>query len=355
MNDLLWVSLALGCAFGGAARISGFCLLQGLRQLLSPPSTPHAGNTVRQKPAALPTFALALGVALIGTQLLAFTGVIDIGKTLPVRARFSPLGALAGGLLFGMGMALARSCGARALVLLAGGNLRALWVLLWLGLGAQATMTGVLAPMRQSLQGWDVISPAHSTVSGWLQAASGLPPTAALLLSTAIPASLLIFLAFKSSALRQQPARWLGALVIGLLVSAGWWISAHVGVDPFAFEERPLTSLSFISPVAESWLYLQLAVGREFSAGPAMVGGVVAGAFVAALLTRTLRVEGFEAPSRMFTSAIGGLLMGFGGVVAMGCSIGQGLGGLATLSLASLPAVAGIVLGAFVVLWKQMR
>ena len=175
-----------------------------------------------------------------------------------------------------------------------------------------------------------------------------MPESVATVAVTALIVLLLLVYALRRPALRHAPLQWVGALLVGAMVVAGWWISAHIDVDPF--EERPLTSLSFISPVAESWLYLQVAVGRELAAAVALVLGVLAGACVTALVSGTARWEGFGGPRRMASSALGGILMGLGGVVAMGCSIGQGLSGLSTLSLASMPAAFGIVLGALCVL-----
>ena len=140
---LIWAGFLLGCAFGVAARLSRFCLLRGLRQQLQRASPDNDGAP------ALQAFALALAVALIASQALAFGGQIDLNTAQVVRANFSVTGTLLGGLLFGAGMVLARSCGARALVLLAGGNLRALVTLLCLGLAAQATLTGVLVPVLE--------------------------------------------------------------------------------------------------------------------------------------------------------------------------------------------------------------
>jgi len=326
--SLLWAGFLLGCTFGVAARLGRFCLLRGLREA-----------------PALRAFALALAVALLGSQALAWAGLADLGTAQVVRARFSLPGVFIGGLLFGAGMALARNCGARALVLLAGGNLRALVALLCLGLAAQATLTGVLAPLRQWLQGWGAVQLEYAALPQWL-AAQGLPTGAATLGAAGLPA--LALLAYALRQVRGNGVALLCAAVIGTLVAAGWWITAQVGVDPF--EPVPLTSLSFIGPVAEGLLYLQLAVGREASLGPAIVAGTLAGACAAALLTRTARWEGFDSPARLAASAGGGLLMGLGGVLAVGCSIGQGLSGLSTLAFASLPACAGIVAGALLAL-----
>ena len=341
---LIWAGFLLGCAFGVAARLSHFCLLRGLRQQLQRASPDNDGAP------ALQAFALALAVALIASQALAFGGQIDLNTAQVVRANFSVTGTLLGGLLFGAGMVLARSCGARALVLLAGGNLRALVTLLCLGLAAQATLTGVLVPVRQWLQGWGQLTLAHATLPQQLQAA-GFSNSATLALVAGLPSLALLGYALWRPALRKSALSLCCAIVIGALVAALWWITAHVGVDPF--EPAPLTSLSFIGPVAEGLLYLQLAVGRNVGLGPAIVAGTLAGAFLTALFTRNAHWEGFDKPTHLAASACGGLLMGFGGVLAVGCSIGQGLSGLSTLAFSSLSACLGIVVGALLVLKLQ--
>ncbi|QNP49612.1 YeeE/YedE family protein [Diaphorobacter aerolatus] len=344
--SLLWAGFLIGCVFGVAARLGRFCLLRGLRQTLALDGEQRSGAP------ALQAFALALATALLMSQLLAERGQIDLTTAQVVRSSFSWFGALIGGLLFGGGMALARSCGARSLVLLAGGNLRSLVTLLCLGAAAQASLTGVLVPARQWVQGFGKLSLEHATLPARLLA-NGFSATATLALATGLPVLALLFYALRKPELRRSPVQWIAALVIGALVAAGWWITAYFNFE--SFEPVPLTSLSFVGPVAEGQLYLQLAVGRAFSLGPAMVAGTLVGAFVAALLSRTARLEGFDGASRMLASATGGLLMGFGGVLAVGCSIGQGLTGLSTLAFASFPAVAGIVIGALATLALQAR
>lgn len=344
---LLWAGFVLGGAFGVAARLGRFCLLRGLRQAL------HQDSEVAQGQApALQAFALALAVALLGSQALAFAGMVDLTQTQVARTQFSFAGVLLGGLLFGLGMALARSCGARALVLLAGGNLRALITVVFLGLGAQISITGALAPVIQWMQGLAPATLAHSNLPLYLQAA-GISAHTRFTLLAALPALLLAAYALYRPALRRSAVQWASALLIGALVVVGWWITAHVEVDPF--DPVKLTSLSFVGPLAESLLYLQLAVGRGQSLGPAIVAGVLVGAGAAALLTRTAQWEGFDSPARLAASAGGGLLMGFGGVLAAGCSIGQGLTGLSTLAVASVPAVLGIVAGAWLALRLKGR
>ena len=340
--ELLGTALLLGCAFGAAARWGRFCLLRGLRQLLGHDRAEPPGSAP-----ALQAFALALAVALLGTQALHYIGAVDVTQAAVVRPRFSIAGTLLGGALFGVGMVMANACGARSLVLLAGGNMRSLVTLVALALGAQISMTGVLAPARQWLQTWGAITWEHSTVLHSAHAAGGSPALSTVVLA-GVPALALLAYACTSPALRRSPAQWLSALAIGALVTAGWWITNHIGVDPF--EPVQPTSLSFVGPVAESLLYLQLAVGRDLSLGPALVAGTVLGACGTALATRTARWEGFDSPGHLAQSVLGGLLMGFGGVVAAGCSVGQGLSGMSTLAWASVPALLGIVAGGLLAL-----
>lgn len=332
MMTLLGAGFVLGCAFGMAARLGDFCLLRGLRQ----------ARDQQDDGRALRAWALALAVAIAATQGLAWLQEIEPARAQVVRSSIALPAVLVGGALFGLGMVLARSCGARALVLLAGGNLRALVVLASLGLAAQATLTGILAPLRQALQGVGQVQLEAGTLPAQLQLA-GMSATPAILLAALPPIALLLWFALRSPGLRRAPREAATASLIGALVALGWWLTSHVDVDPF--DPAAPTSLSFIGPVAESFLYLQLAVGRDLNLGPVMVLGTLAGAGGVALVTRSFKLTGFDSPQRLLASLAGGSLMGFGGVLAVGCSIGQGLSGLSTLALASIPACLGIVLG----------
>ena len=244
---LLWASFLWGAAFGCAARWGRFCLLRGVRQGMG-----HDHSEPRGHAPALQAFALALAVALLASQGLQWLGVIDLGQAQIVRPSFSPLGVFLGGVIFALGMVLANACGARSLVLLAGGNLRALVTVVFLALGAQASATGVLAPLRQWLQGVAPVTLEHATAPQYLIEKS-LSALTVYALTAIIPALLLAAYAVRHPALRRHPAQALSALAIGALVTLGWWISATVQVDPF--ESAKLTSLSFIAPMAESLLY----------------------------------------------------------------------------------------------------
>ena len=329
MNAVL-LGLILGGIFGAAARAGRFCLLRGMK-----------GAMGQGDLAPLRAFALALAVAICATQALAWQGLTDLSATLPMRGAASWPGMFAGGAIFGLGMVLANACGARSVVLAAGGNMRSVLVLMALGLSAQASMTGVLAPLRGWFQSMGQARPATALPD--LLAGMGQAP--ALALSVGLPALLLA--AFALPLLRQNRLDAACAAVIGLVVAAGWWATFATD-DPF--DPRILTSISFIGPVGDGLLWLMLSTGRALSFGIAVVAGTALGALAAALLMRDLRLEGFGSGAQMQRALAGGVLMGFGGVLALGCSIGQGLSGVSTLSLASLVAFSGILAGIAVAL-----
>ena len=327
VSATLALGLGLGATFGAAARVGRFCLLRGV-----------AGLRAGGDPSALRAFALAMLVALLATQALNLTGGTDLEAAMQIRATNPWPSMAAGGVIFGLGMVLANACGARSLVLLGGGNLRALLVLLCLGLAAQATLTGVLAPMRMAAQQTGTGS-GTTSLPQMLQMA-GLSGSSALALSIAVPA--LVLGCFAWPLLRRSRTEALAALVIGLTIAGGWWASFAID-DPF--DPRPLVSLSFVGPLGDGLLWLMLATGRQVSFAVAVVAGTLLGAFAAALATGSFRTESFGSAPQVLRAIAGGVLMGFGGVLALGCSIGQGLSGFSTLSPGSLVALAGILAG----------
>jgi len=314
-------------------------------------ATMDASTPLGQAP-ALQAFALALAVALLLSQGLHWAEILDLGQAQIVRPSFSFIGVFIGGAVFALGMVMANACGARSVVLLAGGNLRALITVVFLALGAQASSTGILVPLRQWLQGIAPTTLPHSSLMQYLQT-NNWPALASYTLCAIFPALLLLLYAGYRPALRRSPVQWISAIAVGALVALGWWIAATIAVDPF--EPSKLTSLSFIAPLAETLLYTQVAVGREFATASALVLGVFTGALLTALATRTARWEGFDSPAHLAQSAAGGWLMGFGGVLAAGCSIGQGLSGLSTLAWATFPAATGIAAGTWLALHLRRR
>lgn len=332
----LAVALLLGIAFGALAQWKGFCLLRSLEDA-----------RVHRRFGKLRVFALAMLAALLMSQALAYGWGIPLQRSVYAQPGLS-LGLLFGGLMFGAGMTLANACGARSLVLLGSGNLRSLLTLLCIAVAAGVTMSGVLAPLRMWMAGVNLPVPA-ATVPQWL-ASAGLGETAARGIPVALLSVLLLLFILRRPENDDGSAPWSGlaAILIGLLVGLGWFVTGHLGADDF--EPMPLASLSFIAPMSESLLYLQLSSGISAGFGVMIVAGVLAGAFLLAIATRSFEWRGFSSVGQMARSMIGGLLMGVGGVLTLGCSIGQGLSGFSTLSLASFVSLPAIVLGSLLML-----
>src|SRR5712664_73841 len=288
------------------------------------------------------SYALALGVAVAATQLLAAKGLVDLGKSIYLQPSFSAPLMFFGGLLFGYCMVLSNGCGSRALVLLGRGNLRSFVVVIVLGIVAEMTLKGLIAPARVALL---QASQATATVTSLpaLLSSIGLHGAAARMLpALAIGAALVIF-AFAHAPFRRSSGQITAGVVVGLLVAAGWFVTGYLGADDF--NPVPVTSLTFIAPIADTLQYAMLSTGLTLNFGIATVAGVFAGSLVTALLTGRFHLEGYTSPRHMLRSAGGAALMGAGGAMAYGCSVGQGLTGLSTLALASFVAAGGILLG----------
>ena len=323
-------ALAIGLIYGSVGLLSGFCLMSGVRGFLADGD----GRLIR-------TYALAIGVAVAVTQGLAAAGYVDIGKSIYLQPTFSAPVMFCGGLLFGYGMVLSNGCGSRALVLLGRGNLRS-FVVVVLAIVAQMTLKGLIAPSRIAMVGASQTTATANSLPA-LFAGVGLSAMAARMLAASVVAAALIAFAFAHPAFRRSPGQIAAGLVVGLLVAGGWFATGTLGADDF--NPVPVTSLTFVAPIADALQYVMLSTGSTLNFGIVTVFGVFAGSLVTALLTGRFRLEGFQSPRHMLRSGGGAALMGIGGVMALGCSVGQGLTGFSTLAMASLIAFAGILLG----------
>jgi uncharacterized membrane protein YedE/YeeE len=335
VNDLalivLYSGLVLGLVFGAVGLLSGFCLLSSLR-----------GWWSEGDDRLIRTFTLAMAVAIVGTQGLAATGYVDLGKSIYLQASFSPALILFGGLIFGYGMVLANGCASRAVVLLGRGNLRSLVVVMVIAVAAEMTLKGLIAPARIAFLQWSTQTPAAISLPSLL-ASFGLGAAAQALAVLIVAGALLIF-ALSHVRFRNSPGQVAAGLIIGLLIAGGWLATGWLGADDF--NPAPVASLTFIAPLADTLQYVMLSTGLPLSFGIALASGALAGSFVTSLITRRFQWEGFTSPGHMLRSVGGAALMGSGGAMAYGCSIGQGLTGVSTLALLSFVALAGIVLGA---------
>lgn len=344
MSSSEWVLLGagiIGVVFGSIGQLSGFCLRRALHN-----------HWVQRDTIKLRAFALAMLVALLLSQLLSVLTEIDFDDALYTQTSISWLLIPFGAILFGYGMVKANGCGARALVLLGQGNLRSMLVLFCIGVSAYMTLSGVLAPVRLWFESWSMASLPESTLPGLAQYWGLSQPLALWLTVGAIIAVMGVWIARSAEFLRAHLA-WISGLVVGILVATGWWVTGVVGQDFFA--PTRLASLTFVAPVGESIQYLMIATGMTPTFNIVLVGGVLLGSFFTALLRGAFEWQSFTSVQQMKNAIIGGLMMGTGGALALGCSIGQGLTGFSTLAITSVVALTGIVFGAWLGIKSFMR
>lgn len=310
--------LALGLVFGIAAQISRFCLRRSV----------SFDSSDRGQAGAV--WVTAFAVALVGFQVAQSAGLIDLGDHRYLAADLPVVAIVLGGLAFGAGMILTRGCVSRLTVLGATGNLRALTVLVLFAVAAHAMLKGVLSPLRTGLGSVSVDLPFASLAE--------LP----FLGMTAVAAAALgaIFMVYRFRPAWQTVA--FGA-VIGLVPVLGWMGTSVLLFDEF--DPLPVQSAAFTLPWSETlfWVIASTAVPAGFGTG--LVGGVLLGSFASAALRGELALASFETPAQFGRYAAGAVLMGIGGVLAGGCTIGAGLSGGATLSVAALLALASIIAG----------
>lgn len=354
VGQVLWGGFACGLVFGAVAQRTHFCTMGALADVF-----------VMRDFTRLRMWALAIATATLGFNAMAALGWIDATDSVYARPQLIWLSNLAGGAVFGFGMVLASGCSSKALVRLGGGSLKALVVLCVLGLASYATLRGVTAVARvltvdevrlELPVGQDLVSLA-AHVSGAARA-----PLSALI-GGAIGLVLLAWVLWRPQGRSRETL--LGGLGIGAAIVGGWVVTALLGQvseHPLTLERsflatstRSMESLTFVAPIAYTldWLILYSDANKLLSFGITSVVGVVIGSAVVALASGHFRWEGFASTEDTANHVVGAALMGIGGVTAFGCTVGQGLTGVSTLSLGSYLAVAGIVGGAWLALMFQ--
>ena len=338
VHQIALLALLVGMVFGAVTSKTNFCTMGAVSDWV------NIGSKDR-----LRAWFLAIGIAMLASQTMHATGVININDAFYLTPNFGWLGYLLGGFLFGIGMTLASGCGQRTLARVGSGNLKSLVVLTILGLTAYMTMRGLLALFRVNVI---EVSNINLTQSGMidqgigtlLAAAAGLENIARvnLILAILLGGGLIIF-AFASKTFRGSFDNVLAGILIGLLIPAGWYITGVIGFDDF--EPMRFESLTFIGPTGESLMYLMTFTGSVINFGIAAVFGVILGSFLYAILSGRFYVETFTDHADMVRHIVGAVLMGFGGVLALGCTIGQGITGMSTLATGSLMALISIIFG----------
>ena len=355
--QVLWAAFALSAAFGAIAQRTHFCTMGAVADIV------NIGDWSRMR-----MWVLAMGVAMIGFNAMVALGWLDAGKSIYGGPRVMWLSAVVGGAMFGFGMVLGSGCGSKTLVRIGGGNLKSLVVFVVLGVSAFATLKGITAVARVA---------TVDTVAFTLGSAQDLPslvaaatgaskPLLALLLGGGIGGSLIAWSLARAEGRSRN--NLLAGVGVGAIIAAVWWVSGwlgHVAEDPNTLQEafvatnsHRMESFSFVAPVAYTldWLMFFSDKSKALSVGIVAVVGVVAGSAAWALASRSFRWEGFRNAGDTGNHLAGAVLMGVGGITALGCTVGQGLSGVSTLSVTSFIALAAIICGAVAALrWQAWR
>jgi uncharacterized protein len=338
MSEMSIPVLMAICGFGGGAvlgltaRFSRFCTLGAIEDA-----------TLMGDNGRLKMWSIAIAIAIFASYSLHYFGIIDLTRSVHLRPQISWLSLIFGGLLFGFGMSQVGSCPFGAIVRLGSGDMRAFVSLIVIGVFGYITMSGFLAPARFYLLDPVAINLIDAGDGALPAMLSLTDPFSSLIFAYAIASLLLIWGLFKSA--RLIPTRLLaGGLIVGLTVSFGWFATGYLGADDF--DPQRLQSFGFIGATSDALMYLMTYSGASINFIIASTGGVFVGSLAASLIKRQYKFEAFDDAIEMRRHLAGSALMGVGGITALGCTVGQGITGLSTLSTGSLIATASIFIGA---------
>ena len=336
LSDTTLVALiggAGGIGLGLAARLGRFCTMGAIEDLL------YQGSDTRMR-----MWLLAIATAIIGSFALIGLGLLDPSKTLYLGLAWNPAASILGGLMFGYGMALAGNCGFGALARLGGGDLRSFVIVMVMGISAYVTLSGPLAWVR--VWAFPPIPASPDRLSGiaeLLGRFTGIAPVAFGLVIGVV----LFAYAIAARTMLARPSAIFWGIVVGIAVVSGWAgtsLVAEAGLDAV-----PVMSHTFSAPVGETMLYAMTASGNSLSFGVGSVVGVWAGAFIGSLIKGHFRWEACEDPRELRRQIFGAGLMGVGAILAIGCTIGQGISAFSLLSYSApvtfLAIFAGAALG----------
>lgn len=316
----------VGIVFGAAAQHSRFCLRAATVEVADGKPGPRLG-----------IWFVSFTAAVFAVQLAIAAGWLAVTDARQLANVGSMSGAIVGGLMFGVGMVLARGCASRLLVLSATGNLRAIITGLVLTIVAQASLTGALAPAREAIAAlWQV--PGGSSRHLLTMIGLGAAPAAAIAGVALVGA---VIYALRN---RVKPSHIIAAALVGLAVAGGWYGTYWIAQS--SFEVVPITSVTFTGPSTDTLMGLVTSRDMPLGFGVGLVPGVFLGASVAAILSREWQIQRFGADTPMERYLIGATLMGFGSMLAGGCAVGAGMAGGSIFALTAWVAVFCMWMGA---------
>ncbi|NNE51550.1 MAG: YeeE/YedE family protein [Sulfitobacter sp.] len=326
-----------GVALGLAARIGRFCTLGAIEDLY------YGESTLR-----LRMWGIAIGVAIIGTFQLSALGLLHLDQTLFLSRGWNPVGTIFGGLMFGYGMALAGNCGYGALARLGGGDMRSLVIVLVMGLAAYVALGGPLSGLRLWAFGVPDTAPVGSSYATSLAGATGL----SVELAGMIIGALIIAFTLANKEMRHSFSHIFWGAVVGFAIVSGWagtqWVADN------GFDATPVLSHTFSAPIGETMLYAMTSSGNTISFGTGSVLGVLLGAFIGSLFKGHFRWEACDDPRELGRQMLGASLMGFGAIITVGCSVGQGLSAFSVLAYSAPLTLLFILIGAAIGLKQLM-
>ena len=354
---LLW-AFGLAVVLGVFANKTNFCTMGAVSDLV------NIGDTGRMR-----AWVFAMGLAILGVMGLGYFGLNDLSLVSQndtanppyLTANFAWPRNILGGILFGIGMTFGSGCGNKTLVRLGGGNIKSVFVLLAIGIMAYLMIftnfsyTAFLSWMEPAfidLSNSDIENQGLGSVIAHF---AGSDPQSTTMVVAAVLGGLLVLWAFLSSDFRGNFDNILGGFIVAAVVVAAWWVTTgELGQELLEeaemMDERPFAigaqSFTFVQPSGHLLRWAELSFDKSMLTFALVAGfGVVIGSFLYSLLFRKFRIEWFASWKDFFTHIIGGLLMGVGGVLAMGCTIGQAVTGASTLAMGSFLTFFAIVFG----------
>ncbi|MEQ1648974.1 MAG: YeeE/YedE family protein, partial [Hyphomicrobiaceae bacterium] len=329
----------IGIVFGYVVYRTNFCTMGAISDFV------NLGDWRRFR-----AWILSTAIAIIGVQVLVATGALPLGKTMYLAPSLNWLGNILGGVLFGYGMVFAGGCASRNLTRIGGGDLRSVVTLLVMALFAFVAIGGLLGPIRAWAEQLTSINLAFLGVT--TQSVGDIVGvvtrvgvrTGNMIVAAALVAAAFVY-CFKDQEFRSSPIHIISGVAIGLIVTAGWALTG-LAFDELAEKTVAPISLTYVRPTADAFDWLQrFTAGRMPGFGVTTVFGAIIGAFVAAKSMGRFKWESFGSVPEMKRNMMGSALMGVGGVLALGCTVGQAITGASTLALGSFLTFAGIVWG----------
>ena len=365
-QQVLISAFLIALVVGFVANKTSFCTMGAVSDWI------NIGDTGRMR-----SWVFAIGMAILGVGILESFNAVDMslvasgstGKPPYTHPQFIWLRYILGGLLFGLGMVLGSGCGNKTLVRIGGGNIKSVIVFLAMGGGAylmiytdfgEIVFLQWMRPLSITFSDYGIQSQSLSDIvastAGW--DSKNLPILLALILG-----GLAFAWAFKSEDFRSHLDNVLGGVVVGVGIVAAWYVTAgEMGQtlleEADFMDQRPYDigaqSFTFVKPSAQFLYFMQEGFAPHiFSFALAAAGGIIAGSFVYALFARNFRIEWFASIADGIRHIVGGVLMGVGGVLSLGCTFGQAITGASTLALGSFVTFAFIIIGAALTMKTQ--